>query len=401
MQKRVVEQGGAEQAAPSWYLTRDGKQYGPLTDRELSLFAEGGNFKKGDLLWTAGLDTWKPADAIFGFTSSPETDADEAVGANGEDEANGKAIDAPVFVDDSPEGDADLTFELDGTDASFTVEPDGNAPDAEFSLGHDDLSRGVTEPDGKSDASFTAEPNGKATDAAVGLVHDNSARAVTEPARKGDASFTAEPDGKAADAAFSFGHDDLAHAGSEPNGDEVDALVQALHASAEKPKPTLKERVIEEAKKFAGIFLYLWVIFLVLLLTEWIALAEHHVGFTFYGLAAINAVILAKIMLIADNTRFAERLKGMPLVYPIVYKAAAFTTLLFVAYVLEEMLIGGIAGRGFLAIPDIGGGLIGALALWLILCVALIPYFAYREVEQAVGPEMFRRLLLGTLPTRR
>ena len=365
MQKRVVEQGGPEQAAPSWYLTRGGKQYGPLTDRELSLFAEGGNFKKGDLLWTTGLDTWKPADAIFGFASSPEADVDEAVGANGEDEANGKAIDAPVFVDASPDDDADHTVELDGKgDASFTVEPDGEDVDAEFSLGHDDLARGVTEPAGKGDASFAVEPNGKA-----------------------------------ADAEFSHGHDDLAHAVSEPNGEEVDALVQALHASAEKRKPTFKERLIEEAKKFAGIFLYLWVVFFVLLLAEWIALAEHHIGFTFYGLAAVNAVVLAKIMLIADNTGFAGRLKGMPLVYPIAYKAAAFTTLLFVAYVLEEMLIGGIAGRGFLTVPDIGGGLIGTLALWLIFCVALIPYFAYREIEMAIGPEMFRRLLLGNLPT--
>jgi hypothetical protein len=362
MQKRVVEQGGAKQAAPSWYLTRDGKQYGPLTDRELSLFAEGGNFKKSDLLWTAGLDSWKPAGDIFGLGSSPDSpEGDTDTGA----EMNDEASEGPVFVDASPEGDADLTSEPDG-DASFTVEPDGNAADAASSFGHDD-----------------------------------SAHAMSEPEGKGGASFTLEPSGDAADATFSLVHDDSTHAVAEPNGEDVDALVQALHASAEKPKPTLKERVIEEAKKFAAIFLYLWVVFFVLMLTEWIALAEHHIGFTFYGLAAINAVVLAKIMLIADKARFAERLKGMPLVYPIVYKAIAFTTLLFVVYVLEEMLIGGLSGRGFLAVPHIGGGLMGALCLWLIFCVALIPYFAFREIEQAVGPEMFRRLLLGNLPTRR
>jgi len=397
MQKRVVEQGEAERAEPSWYLTRDGKQYGPLTDRELSLFAQGGNFKKGDLLWTAELDSWKPAGDIFGLASSPDSpegNADSTV------EVNDEAPDAPVFVNASTEGDAVLAFEPDG-DASFTVEPDGKATDAAFGLGHDDVARLVIEPDGKGDTNFTVEPDGKAAVAEFRLGHDDLARVVAEPDGKVEASFTAEPNGKAADAAFSLGHDDLAHAMSEPNGEEVDALVQALHESAEKRKATLKERVIEEAKKFAGIFLYLWMVFFVLLLTEWIALAEHHIGFTFYGLAAINAVVLAKIMLIADNTGFAGRLKGMPLVYPIVYKAAAFTTLLFVAYVLEEMLIGGIAGRGFLAIPDIGGGLIGTLALWLIFCVALIPYFAYREIEMAVGPEMFRRLLLGNLPTRR
>ena len=317
MQERVVDQGEAERAEPSWYLTRDGKQIGPLTDRELSLFADGGNFKDGDLLWTAGLDSWKPADAIFGLGSSPEADQDEAV------EASGEAIDAPVFA-------LETTAE---TDAAITFEPDG-------------------------------EP----ADAILGLAPES---------------------------------EDTMHPVSEPHGEAVDALVQALTSSGEKPKPTLKERAIAEAKKFAGIFVYLWVVFTVLLVHEWIVLSENHIGFTFYGLAAINALVLAKIMLIADNTRFAERFKGMPLVYPIVYKAVAFTTLLFAAYVLEEMLVGGIAGRGFLAsVPHVGGGLIGALALWLVFCVALIPYFAFREIERAVGPEMFRRLLFGNLPTR-
>jgi len=351
MQERVVEQGEAERAAPSWYLTRDGKQYGPLTDRELSLFADGGNFKDGDLLWTAGLDAWKPANAIFGFASSPEADADEPV------EANDAAADAPVFVDPSPEGDADLTLELDGKgDASFTVEPNGKAADVEFSLAQDDSAHSVT------------EPNGEAAGAVLGLASES---------------------------------DETAHGAAEPHDDAVDALVQALTASGEKPKPTLKEKVIQEAKKFAGLFVYLWVVFTVLLVHEWIVLSENHIGFTFYGLAAINAVVMAKIMLLADKTRFFERFKGMPLVYPILYKAAAFTTLLFAAYVLEEMLMGGISGRGFLAsVPHVGSGPMGALGLWLIFCVALIPYFAFREIEQAVGPEMFRRLLFGNRPIR-
>jgi len=335
MQERVVEPGEAERAAPSWYLTRDGKQYGPLTDRELSLFADGGNFKDGDLLWTAGLDSWKPANAIFGFASSPEADADEAV------EVNGEAVDAPVFaVEPAPSPEADAPV--------FAVEP--------------------------------------------------------APSLKADVQLSFEPDGESAGAAFSLApeSDETLHAAPEPHGEDVDALVQALTASGEKPKPTLKEKVIQEAKKFAGIFAYLWVVFTVLLLHEWIVLSQNHIGFTFYGLAAINAVVLAKIMLVADNARFAQQFKGKPLVYPIVYKAAAFTTLLFAAYVLEEMLIGGIAGRGFIAsIPHVGGDLMGALALWLIFCVALIPYFAFKEIEQAVGPAMFRRLLFGTLPTSR
>ena len=137
-------------------------------------------------------------------------------------------------------------------------------------------------------------------------------------------------------------------------------------------------------------------VFTVLLLHEWIVLSEHHVGFAFYGLATLNAIALGKIMIVAEQFRFAERLKEKPLVYPIVYKTVAFTTLLLVAYVIEMMLFGLIGGHGFLAsAPALGGSLLGTAALWLIFCVALMPYFAFKEFERAVGPDMIRKLLLG------
>jgi hypothetical protein len=42
------------------------------------------------------------------------------------------------------------------------------------------------------------------------------------------------------------------------------------------------------------IFAYLWLVFLVFLVHEWIVLADHHIGFRFYGLAAINAWFFLK-----------------------------------------------------------------------------------------------------------
>lgn len=287
MQERVVERRAAERIEPSWYLTRDGKQYGPLTDRELSLFADGGNFKSGDLLWTEGLDSWKPAEALFGLApAAPANDKDprsEHVG-----------------------GVADAVFEI------------ATLPEAD------------------------------------------------------------------------------AHEPIEPPREDVDALVQALTANAEEPEPTLKDRALAEAKKFAGIFVYLWVVFFVLLLHEWIVLSENEIGFSFYGLAAINALILAKIMLVSEHFRFAEQLKEKPLIYPILYKTVAFTTLLFAAFILEGMLVGWLGGHGFLAsVPRLGDSAWSALALWLIFCVALLPYFAFKETERAVGADLLRTLLLG------
>jgi hypothetical protein len=316
MQERVDQaaaENNAQHGASSWYLLRGGAQHGPLSDRELSLFAEGGNFKEGDLLWTAGLDTWKPAEALFGLGSSSEADTQKSAEANGET--------AGAVFNVAPSSGAD-------TNVSFA------------------LSRDV------ADAVFDSTPS------------------------------------PAADT-----HEPLEH----PNGEHVDALVQALHASTQPPKLTLKERVIGEAKKFAGIVLYLWAVFIVFLLHEWVVLSEHHIGFKFYGLAMINAVLLGKIMLVAENFHFAEQLNRKPLVYPIVYKSVAFTTLLFVAYIVEEMLFGVLGGNGLAAsVPAIGGGtVLGFVLLWCIFCLVLIPFFAFKEIERAVGPDMLRALLFG------
>ena len=60
------------------------------------------------------------------------------------------------------------------------------------------------------------------------------------------------------------------------------------------PKPSLKARLYEEVKRFLMIFANLWLVFVVFLVHEWIVLADNHIGFKFYGLAAINALVLPR-----------------------------------------------------------------------------------------------------------
>jgi hypothetical protein len=310
MKEPAVDEHDAERVGPSWYLCRDGAQHGPLSERELALFAEGGNFKADDLLWTAGLDGWKPAEAIFGLASMSE-------------------VLEPAAEAEIPAGDETPLIKTDPAEADASAEAT-------------DVRSLVSAPDVSSEA------------------------------------------------------EDDPHHLVEPSGEDVDALVQVLKGEAPPRSYSLKERAMDELKRFAGTFVYLWVVFTVLLLHEWIVLADHHIGFAFYGLATLNALALGKIMVLAEQFNFGERLKQKPLIYPIVYKTVAFTTLLFVAYTLEMMLLGFLGGHGFLAsMPALGGSMLGTMMLWVVFCAALIPYFAFKEFERAVGPDIVRKLLLG------
>jgi hypothetical protein len=265
MQERQIA-GEAEQRAPSWYLSRGDKQYGPLADRELLLLAERGGLRKDDLLWKPGFDSWKPVRSVCDLGASPTATSSQ-----------------------------------------------DTAQDAEYSELRD----------------------------ATG----------------------------------------------------AEAATSERHA----PKPSLKTRLYEELRKFLMIFAYLWLVFFVFFLHEWAVLANSHVSFTFYGLAVVNALVLAKIMLIAEAFGFANRLDDKPLVYPIAFKSIAFSTLLMISYILEEVVVGLFRGKSAAeSFPHIGGGgLSGVLIIGAIMCIALVPFFAFREIARVIGEAEFRWLMLG------
>jgi len=159
---------------------------------------------------------------------------------------------------------------------------------------------------------------------------------------------------------------------------------------------SLKARLYEELKRLLMIFAYLWLVFLVFFIHEWIVLADNHIGFKFYGLAAINALVLSKIMLIAEELGFAERFEKGPLIVPIIYKSFLFSALLVAAYILEEIIVGLFHGKGVSeSLPTLGGGVVGTLCVAAILCIALLPFFAFREIARVIGTAEFRTLMLG------
>lgn len=48
-----------------WYIARDGKQHGPLTDVEMRTFVAHSYLRPGDLIWRPGMAEWLPAPKVF------------------------------------------------------------------------------------------------------------------------------------------------------------------------------------------------------------------------------------------------------------------------------------------------------------------------------------------------
>jgi hypothetical protein len=163
----------------------------------------------------------------------------------------------------------------------------------------------------------------------------------------------------------------------------------------------LAKRALDEAKRFLVMFLYLWIILGLFALHKRIILGEQGIGFALQGFALLNALVLAKVMLVAEDLDLARWLRGRPLIYQILYESLLFTVVFICFHVVEDVVMGLIHGKTFAAsVPVIGGGgVAGLLCVAAILFVALMPYFAFGNVSRMLGPGRLNAILFGTAAT--
>jgi hypothetical protein len=159
-------------------------------------------------------------------------------------------------------------------------------------------------------------------------------------------------------------------------------------------KPTLKQKAWQGVKEYLVISLYLWLVFALFVIYQSAILAEHDIPFAFHGFALINALALAKVMLVAREFNFADNFKNAPLIVPTLFKSAAFAVVLGCFKILEAIGVGLYHGRSVSeSITEVGGGTIeGILVLIALLAVQLIPFFGFTELRRVFGEGKLERL---------
>ncbi|MDP4002746.1 hypothetical protein [Methylobacterium sp. NEAU K] len=182
---------------------------------------------------------------------------------------------------------------------------------------------------------------------------------------------------------------------------------EPVAAGAGAALPSLASRIAKEAKRYLAFATYLLVVFGTLILFSLNIYArldqqvQHYPSYHFYALGLINALVMAKLMLIAEAAKIGSgsvgrRLRQGPLAYVILYHALLLTAFLIAAYGVEEVLVGawhGKAPRDVLA--EMGGGPRSVASLAWVMFVALIPYFAYQEFGRVLGEAHLSALPFG------
>lgn len=160
----------------------------------------------------------------------------------------------------------------------------------------------------------------------------------------------------------------------------------------------LRERLFDEARRFIVMFLYLWLLFGLFVLNERIILHQRGIDFSSHGFALLNALVLAKVMLVTEDLNLGRWIPRRPLIYPILFESSLFTVMFICFHVVERLVVGLFNKETVTAsIPAIGGGgLAGVVCVAVILFVSLIPFFAFRKVGRELGPGQLQEMLFGT-----
>jgi hypothetical protein len=158
-------------------------------------------------------------------------------------------------------------------------------------------------------------------------------------------------------------------------------------SSAEKKKRNLKDKIFHELVEYWINVLYLALMFAAFTWYRRFLLAAHGITYTDYWVAVIEALILAKVIMIGDVFRLGRGLEQKPLVFPTLYKTIVFTLFVAVFTVTEHVIIALWKGEG---LPDtfvdfFGKGYHEILAGCIIIFVAFIPFFAFKELGKVLG----------------
>ncbi|MFZ0311608.1 MAG: hypothetical protein WAL85_02765 [Candidatus Korobacteraceae bacterium] len=162
--------------------------------------------------------------------------------------------------------------------------------------------------------------------------------------------------------------------------------------------PSLKRKAIHEAVELAWVFAYLAFFFCALETYSTLLLREFHVRYLSYAFALLNALIIAKVILLGEYAHVGRRYEGRPLLLSAIYKAFLFSLLVFGFHFAEEAIKGLLHGvsmaRTFheIRIDDLLGRSI------VIFCV-FIPLFAFREFRRVLGEDRFYNLLFRSRET--
>jgi len=161
-------------------------------------------------------------------------------------------------------------------------------------------------------------------------------------------------------------------------------------------EPGLKEKALRELKEFWIIAVYLALVFAAFTWYRRLILREFDITYVHYGVALVEALVIAKVILIGRAIGLGERYqRDKGLIPAALFKSVVYGCFVALFSVLEHLIEGLIHGKH---VADILHGLAGPrrdeiLARTLVLMITFVPFFAFWELSRLLGDGKMSGLL--------
>jgi hypothetical protein len=156
----------------------------------------------------------------------------------------------------------------------------------------------------------------------------------------------------------------------------------------------VKQKLVHELRQLVAASLYLFVFFAVFKLYTRLVLEEYQINYFEYGLTLLKSLALAKIILTGQALRLGETSRARPLIVLTIYYAVVFSAFALIFEILEHIVLGWFRGKGPSAVVAeiLDNGWPHLVAMAMVVFVAFIPFFAFRETGRALGERKLRDL---------
>jgi hypothetical protein len=158
------------------------------------------------------------------------------------------------------------------------------------------------------------------------------------------------------------------------------------------------ERIKDELLDLLPPTIFFLVTFHIIVLSRALMLREYGVKVSTVAGATIGALLVAKVVLLADHLPFINRFPEKPLIYNVVWKTALYWLGASVVHYLEHLVphwwrTGDLVAANRQLLSEIVWPHFWAIQLWLI--VLLLVYCALREFVRVIGRREVARMFFG------
>jgi len=157
-----------------------------------------------------------------------------------------------------------------------------------------------------------------------------------------------------------------------------------------------KQRLKREVREYLVNFFYLLFLLGSFNWFKKLILTQHGIEYHEWGVALIEALILAKVIMIGDILHLGRWFSGRPLIVPTLYRAVVFGIWLRLFKAAEHIIRGLVHGETLAQTTSelLHTDPFEVFAITLVTVAALVPFFAFKELGKVVGEDRVADLFL-------